>query len=65
MPGPLYFVRAVRLSAYEGVLRHRVQALHDGGTPPPTTTAAAASRREPEVPEGVWLAQHSDWIDYD
>lgn len=62
LPGPLFFARAVRLAAYQGVIRARIERLADGQAPAPTT-AATPSRRAAEVPEGVWLAQHSDWID--
>jgi hypothetical protein len=65
MPGPLYFARAVRLSAYQGVMAGRVRDLVEGGQATTPQAAPAQAHRPADVPEGVWLAQHSDWIDYD
>lgn len=64
LDGPLFFARAVRLAAYQGVIRARVERIVDGGEAPAPTTAAAPARRAPEVSESVWLAQHSDWISH-
>ena len=43
----------------------RVRDLVEGGQATTPQAAPTQAHRPADVPEGVWLAQHSDWIDYD
>ena len=64
LPAPLYFARAVRLGAYQGVIQARVLERERGNAPTPGASGAAAGPVT-KVSDDIALAQlaNEGWIE--
>jgi hypothetical protein len=61
LPGPEFFRKALRLSAYSGVMAARVMAAHERSGRGPA--ASRPAEREQHVPLSSVMAQHPDLIE--